>query len=271
MVAAPAVGVAPAMGAAGELLMPEPPAGLSAEEQARLAQVQGRVGEAATASEQLPPADSQVSEARGAVEEPQEETMGRAESGLVAALDQRPQPSPAIEELCARIYDIIRSKRPPDEESLVEAEPNDMARAAGSQLDSAVQGNVQNVEGSYSELQQEQTGTPTQVPQDMAVVPETVATPAINATAATPTGVAAEDVSLDADAAANRERMDEAGMNSDAAQLIQDPSNPVMQGREAQGELEAVAQRDPAEVMAEQQTALANASTDMAALQQRAL
>lgn len=268
--AAPTAGGSGANGAV-ELLMPPPPEGLSAAEEQRLAAVQSRVGATGNTAATLPSAESQVGEARGAVEEPETETQARAEDTLVAALEQRPEPSPEIEALCERIYRIIRAKRPPDEESLVDAEPDEMARAAGGQLDSAVQGDVNRVESSYDELQQEPSGTPQQQPQAMTEVPTAVSGPEINATAATPTGVAAEDVSLDADVAASQQRMDEAGMTSDTAALIQDPANPVVQARETQGELEETAERDPAEVMAEQQTALGDARADMAALQQRAL
>jgi len=254
-----------------ELLMPPPPTGLSAAETQRLAGVENRVAATGTAAATLPNADAQVGEARGAVEEPAAETQARAEGTLVAALEQRPEPSPEIEELCDRIYRIIRAKRPPDEDSLVDADPHEMAQEAGGQLDSAVEGDANRVEGSYNELQQEPAGTPQQQPQPMTEVPTAVNGPAIDATAATPTGVTADAVSLDADVNASQTRMDEAGMTSETASLIQDPSNPVVQARETQGELAETAQREPAEVMAEQQTALGDARADMAALQQRAL
>lgn len=265
------VAASPGTNGAVELLMPPPPERLSAAEEQRLAAVQSRVGATGSAAAAMPPAESQVGEARSAVEEPETETQARAEGALVAALEQRPAPSPEIEELCERIYRIIRAKRPPDEESLVDAEPDEMARAAGGQLDSAVQGDVNRVGSSYDELQQEPSGTPQQQPQAMTEVPTALTGPSINASTATPTGVAAEAVSLDADVAASQQRLDEAGMTSDTAALIQDPANPVVQARETQGELEETAERGPAEVMAEQQSALGGARADMAALQQRAL
>lgn len=265
------VAASPGTNGAVELLMPPPPERLSAAEEQRLAAVQSRVGATGSAAAAMPPAESQVGEARSAVEEPETETQARAEGALVAALEQRPAPSPEIEELCERIYRIIRAKRPPDEESLVDAEPDEMARAAGGQLDSAVQGDVNRVGSSYDELQQEPSGTPQQQPQAMTEVPTALTGPSINASTATPTGVAAEAVSLDADVTASQQRLDEAGMTSDTAALIQDPANPVVQARETQGELEETAERGPAEVMAEQQSALGGARADMAALQQRAL
>lgn len=258
-----------AVGAEAELLMPEPPEGLSPEEQARVQDVQGRVAGAASATQQMPPAATSTTEARGAVEEPQEETAARAQSALVGALDERPAPSPQIEELCERIRELIRSKRPADEESLVEADPQEMASEAGSQLNTAVEGDAHRIEGEYDQLQEPAEGTPQQQAQPMEGPPETVATPAINAEAATPDGVPAEDVSLDADVEAQQTRMDEAGMTSEPAQLVE--TGPVAEAREAQGELSEMAERDPAEVMAEQEAALASAQGDMASLQQAAL
>ena len=270
----PSAEVAPAGAAAEaapgvELLMPEPSQDLSGAERERLGQAQQNATRAAEAEGELPSAESTVGEARQAVEEPAEETTARAEQQLAAALGERPEPSPEIEELCQRIYQAIRSRRPPDEESLVRADPEEMARAAGSELDSSVQGDVERVQGSYDELNTPAEGTPARQPQSIETPPESVETPEVGAAAATPDAVPAEDVSLDADVAASQTRMDEAGMTSEPAQLVQ--SGPVAEARQAQGELEETAQRDPAEVLAEQQAALDQAGADMAELQQAAL
>ncbi|HEX2223164.1 MAG TPA: hypothetical protein VHN15_03040, partial [Thermoanaerobaculia bacterium] len=229
----------------------------------------GNAAEAAAVTAELPPAEESVGEARGAVTEPQEETAGRAQAGLVAALGERPAPSPEIEQLCDDIHEAISSKRPPDEQSLVRSDPSDIARSAGAQLNSAVEGDAQRVEGEYDPLETPPEGTPQQQPQPMEPPPASVETPDVNATAATPDGVPAENVSLDADVAASQARMDEAGMSTEPAQLVQ--SGPIAEARAAQGELAETAERDPAEVMAEQQATLSRASADMAALQQRAL
>ncbi len=257
-------------GAVGvELLMPEPPSELSEEAQSRLEQVQSNAAGAAAAESELPDAEANVTSARSAVEEPEEETSSRAGGALVEALGERPQPSPEIEALCQRIRQAIRSKRPPDEESLVDADPTEAAQEAGSELNQSIEGDVERVEGSYEQLNQQPEGTPQQQPQELEVPPENVETPEIGAEAAVPDPVPAEAVSLDADVAASGTRMEEAGMNSEAAQLVE--SGPIAEAREAQGELQETAERDPAEVLAEQQEALASARADMAALQEAAL
>ncbi|NEP89925.1 MAG: DUF4157 domain-containing protein [Okeania sp. SIO2C2] len=252
-----------------ELLMPEPPSELSQEAQSRLEQVQSNAAGAAVAESELPDAEANVASARGAVTEPEAETSARAGEALVEALGERPQPSPEIEALCQRIYQAIRSKRPPDEESLVDADPTEAAQEAGGELNQSIQSNIEQVESSYDQLDQQPEGTPQQQPQELEVPPETVETPEIGAEAAVPDPVAPEAVSLDADVAASGTRMEEAGMNTEAAQLVE--TGPIAEARAAQGELQETAQRDPAEVLAEQQEALANASSDMAALQEAAL
>jgi hypothetical protein len=266
--AAAAASPAPAAPAAAELLMPAPPPGLTEQDQARLTQVQTQATEAATAEATMPPAEESVSSARAAVTEPEAETEARAQAEVVGALDERPPPSPEIEELCEHIYAVIRAKRPPDEESLVKANPQEMASEAGGQLGRSVDQQTQGVEGSYDALEQPAEGQPAQQPQPLETPPETVETPEIGASAAAPSPVPAESVSLDADVAANQARMDEAGMNSEAASLVQ--SGPIAEARAAQGELSEMAERDPAEVLAEQAAAIAQAGEDMAALQARA-
>lgn len=273
--AAPDAASAPAAPAAEggsgdvELLMPEPPEGLSEEERSRVEEVEGNAAEAAAVTEELPAAEESVGAARGAVTEPQEETAGRAQAGLVAALGERPAPSPEIEQLCADIREAIRSKRPPDEQSLVRSNPEEVATSAGRQLSSSIEGDAQRVEGGYDELDTPPEGAPQQEGQALETPPASVETPDVNASSATPDGVPAENVSLDADVTAGQASMDEAGMSSEPAQLVQ--SGPIAEARAAQGELSETAQRDPAEVMAEQQATLARASADMEALQQRAL
>jgi hypothetical protein len=252
-----------------ELLMPPPPDGLSGEEQARIERVQERAETATENTASLPPAGETVAEARGAVEEPESETSARAESALVEALGARPEPSPEIEELCQHIYRVIRAKRPPDEDSLVNAQPEEMAREAGGQLNQAVEGDAQRVQGEYDSLNEPREGAPEQQAQEMESPPETAETPDLNAAAAVPDGVSEEQVDLGPDTAASQQRIEEAGMTSEPAQLVE--TGPIADARAAQGELAETAQRAPAEVLAEQRTALAGAEADMAALQAAAL
>lgn len=249
--------------------MPEPPDALSPEAQSRLEGVQARLGETASAQASMPDADSNVSGARGAVTEPPAETAARAQGALVEALGQRPEPSPEIEQLCERIREVIHSRRPVDESALTQADPEASARAAGGELNQSIQGDSQRVQGSYDQMSQPPAGTPAQTGEALTPQPEAQPTAGVNAAAAVPDAVPAESVSLDADVEANHQRMADAGMDSEPAQLVE--SGPVAEARSAQGELEETAERDPAEVLAEQQAAIDSAHGDMAGLQERAL
>jgi hypothetical protein len=249
--------------------MPPPPEELSAAEKARLNKVEERADGAVDATTDLPPAEAQVGDARGAVQEPQAETKARAGDALVEALDQRPAPSPEIEQLCKDIRKAIKAKRPPDEDSLVKAKPKDMAQQAGSQMNASVEGDAQRVQGQYDQLQAPPAGTPEKTAEPLPPPPGPAETPALGAAGAAPGGVPAEKVSLDADVEAGAKQMEEAGMESEPAKLVQD--GPIAEARAAQGELAETAARDPQEVLAEQKDVLAGAQNDMAALQASAL
>lgn len=260
-----------AAGGAAEvvILMPEPPSELSPEAQERVQAVQGAARGAARNQAAMPSASENVSVAQGAVTPPQEEQAGRAQASVVEMLGEQPGPSPEIVALCERIREVIRSKRPPDEDSLVDADPEAMAGEAGGQLNQNVQGDANRVAGAYdSSLGETPPGEAAPPGQPAAPIPA-ASSGEVNTQSASPDPVPAENVSLDADVDASQQRMDEAGMNSPAAQEVQ--NGPIAEAREAQGELEATAERDPAEVLAEQEGALATAGADMASLQEQAL
>lgn len=252
-----------------ELLMSEPPTGLSSSDRQRIRGVERNAGSAAATQEALPSAGENVTGARQAVQEPAEETAARAEAGLTAALSERPEPSAEIEALCSRIRAAIRARRPPDEDSLLETNPSAEAEAAGGMLESSVEGDVNSVEDSYEQLNETPQGEVQQQAQPLESPPATVPAEDLAASQAVPDAVPAENVSLDADVEASAARMQEAGMESPGAQAVQ--SGPIADARSAQGELAETAARDPAEVMAEQQAASASAAADMATLQARAL
>lgn len=256
-----------------ELLMPEPPEGLSAEDHGRLADVRSDAGAAAAAQEELPDAESGVDAARGAVTEPDEETQARAGNELAATLSERPAPSPEIEELCERIRRAIHERQPPDEDSLVRSDPQEEAEAAGAELESAVEGDVERVEGEYSEMEEPPEGEAALEPEALETPETSVDTPAIGADRAVPDAVPDENVSLDADVEASGATMEESGLNSDTANLVADQGvpGPVTDAHQAQGELGELAETGPADVLAEQMTARADAAADMQALQARAL
>jgi len=257
-----------AAGRAVAIRMPEPHAGLTPASKARVAGAQSAATKAATAHAAMPPAEDHIAAARTAVTEPAAEANARAAMDLVNALDERPAPSPEIEALCKKIYKVIEAKRPPDEDALVKADPEAMAGAAGQEMQSSVQGEVKKVDQSYSDINQKPSGTPEQQGQPIAppAVPDAIP---INAEHATPDAVPAKNVSLDADVADSKARIDAAGMSSEPAKLAK--SGPVAEAREAQGDLEKSAAEDPAKVLSDQQSTLLKAGGDMAALQKSAL
>lgn len=264
-VAAPAGGAAPVV----EPQMPAPPERLGPEAQQRLEAAQQAAGETAAREAALPSAARTTQEARAAVTEPAEQRQAEEEAALVAALDQRPEPSPEIEALCQRIYAVIRAKRPPDEDSLLSADPEEAAREAGAQLDGVIEGDTARVGGQYDALSggaEAGSGAPGE---GLEAPPVESGGPAFDATGAAPDPVPAEDIDLGADVAGSAQRMEEAGMDTEPARLVE--SGPIAEAREAHGELAATAEREPAEVIAEQQAAIERAQADMAALQAQAL
>ncbi len=252
-----------------ELIMPPPPAALSPPAQERLGASQAAAGSAATSARDMPSAEESTAEARGAVTEPEAETTGRAESALAEALAIRPEPSPEILQLCDDIRESIRAKRPLDEDELVDADPEEAAQEAGGELNEAVEGDTGRVEGEYAELQEPQEGTAALEPTPVAEQPGEVPLADPNAAAAAPDPVGDEQVSLEADVEAADQDIVDAGMTTEPAELVED--GPIAEAREARGDLGETAQRGPAEVLAEQDAALTQASSDMAALQDQAL
>ncbi len=251
------------------LKMKEPPADISPASHKRLAASRSAAGHAAGAAAALPSAASHVDEARGAVTPPSAEADAKAAADLVTALGQRPKPSPEVEQLCQQIYAIITSKTPDDEPSLIATDPEKMASDAGDQLKGNVQGDVNKVGESYSPLDQKPAGTPGQPGQPVTDPGAAAPTPPIDAANAAPDPIPPEDASLDADAADAKSQTAAAGMDTEAAKLAK--SGPVADARAAQGELDTTAKEDPAKVIAQQQTTLAKASSDMAALQKSAM
>ncbi|HET6232745.1 MAG TPA: DUF4157 domain-containing protein [Longimicrobiaceae bacterium] len=271
-VAPPPAGPAPAS-VDVPMQMPEPPSEMSADTRQRLEHVESSNASVAEAAADLPPADEQTADARGAVAEPTAETQARSQEGVVAALDEREPPSPEIEALCDRIYQAIRDKRPPDEDSLVDAQPDQMAQQAGSQLSGDVQGDADRVAGGYDAMDSPPQGAPEQTPDPIATQNEAVGQRPADASQAAPAPVPAGNVSLDADVAGSQQQIEDAHMTGDVADEAArgDPDGPISTARGAQGELSEVAARDPAEVMRQQQEAVAHAQADMAQIQNGAL
>lgn len=252
-----------------ELLMPPAPSHLTPAASARAATVTAGARNSASAATDLPSAEETVDDARGAVTEPAAETAARAREDLTAALGERAAPSPEIVELCARIRVAIHEQRPVDEDELTSADPSAAAQAAGSTVSTSVEGQVTQVEDSYSSLANPPVGTPELTPTP--VVAPTSAVPAMGpaAASAAPDPIAAQDLSLDADVAATDARIAESGIDTRVTREI--PDGDFAAAREASGELEQLAEQTPAELAAEQSAAIQSAQADMATLQRQAV
>jgi hypothetical protein len=224
---------------------------------------------AGTANASLPPASDSAQAARAHVEEPVEETTSRAQGALTAALNEQPAPSPEIEQLCDDIQDAIENRRPVDEDSLRRTDPEAQAQAVGTALNADITSESEAAAGDYEGVNAPPEGSPEQVSAPLPDTPTSVPTPAVNAGQAAPPAVPAEDVSLEADVAANQSRIEEAGMDNEVTSLIE--TGPVADARAATGELQEVAARDPAEVLREQEEAIAGSEEAMREVENRAL
>jgi hypothetical protein len=266
---APAAAAEPSAGGAAvvKLHMPEPPSAPSKAHQQRIAGIHARAGGKARAQGSLPPAAKQVGDVQKAVTPPDAERLAAARAELIASVNAAP--SPEILKLAADIRRAIRDRRPPDEDALVKAEPAKEASEAGNELNASVQGEARKVQDNYGPLNSQPQPAPTQSGAPLPPQPAAPPAPPLNASAAVPDAVPAQNVSLDKDAAATRKQADDAGMNKPAAAEVK--SGPIAEAREAQGELDQVAKEDPAQVLAKQKEALAKADADMGALQMQAL
>jgi hypothetical protein len=247
------------------VLLPEAATGLSAPNQQRLGQVDARNQSAGAMTTALPSAQHSTDGARAAVEEPTAEQDARAQHGVVTEVDKRPPPSPEIEAACTRIREVIKNKRPPSEDKLVEAKPREMAAEAGAQMDAGVESRTDGVRQEYADVQESPKGQPSREPVPVQLPPSKVETPAVDAGAGAPEPSAPEETSLDDDVAAQEQKLDDAGMNTEPAKLVQD--GPIGDARGGVGELKGMARTDPAKVRLEQGKAIAKAQADMRNLQ----
>jgi len=258
---------APHRGAnADGLLVPEAPSTLTPGAAARLQTIHTNNQGVATATTTLPSGEQQTSVARDAVVEPQAEQDAHAQHGVVAAVDDRPPPSPEIEAACARIRQVIRDKRPPDEDKLVDAKPREMAQEAGNQMSAGVEQRAGTVRQGYADMQNSPQGTPSRTPVPATLPPERVSTPPVDAAAGAPDPLHHDDVSLDNDVSAQKQRIDDAGMNTEPAKLVKD--GPIGDAHGGADDLQEMAKTDPQKVIADQAAAIAKAKGDMRALQE---
>ena len=262
-----AAGGAVSAATAVRLHMPEPPAGPSPATIQRIQGVQARARTKAVAHSALPGGAAQVGAARKAVTEPEAEAVAKAQAALMAQV--KAAPSPEIVKLGERIREVIRKKRPPDEDALMAAEPEAEAVNAGKELNATVDSETKKVQGNYGPMNNAPSATAPAKGENLPPQPATAATAPLDAQAATPDAVPASKVTLDQDAAESSKKAQDAGMDTAPADLVK--SGPVAEARNAQGELDQAAKEDPAKVLEGQKQALGKAEGDMAALQARAL
>ncbi|MFF0204619.1 hypothetical protein [Streptomyces sp. NPDC005017] len=251
------------------LHIPPAPAAPSPAQQERVATVSKGARSAARSAGTLPDAESTTAAARAAVTEPPAETAARAGAALADALGTKPAPSPQILLLCDDIRRAIRSKRPLDEKHLVDADPKAMAKDAGQSLSTSVEGDTAQAAAGYDGLQQQPAGTPANTPQPLVRPAATVADPGIAAPAAAPDPVPPQDLSLDADKADLDKKVADSRIDRPSSAPIQQP--PFSTVREGQQQFAEMAAVRPAEALAKQDEALAQARTGMADLQTKAL
>jgi len=263
---APAAAPAPTRAPRGDgLLVPEAPRALTPDAAGRLQSTRAGNQGVAAATTTLPTAQQQTTVAREAVVEPQAEQDGRAQHGVVTDVDDRPPPSPEIEEACAHIRQVIRDKRPPDEDKLVEAKPREMAQEAGKEMSAGVEQRAGTVREGYDGIQNSPQGTPSTTPVPATVPPERAETQPVDAGAGTPDPVSSGDVSLEGDVTAQNQKIEDAGMNTEPGKLVED--GPIGDARDGADDLGDMAKTDPQKVLADQAAAIANAKGDMVALQ----
>lgn len=252
-----------------ELIMPEPPSTLTPAAAARGGAVAGGARGAGAAARDLPTADENVADSRGAVEEPASETAARAREELAAELGERPAPSPEIVELCERIRTAIRENRPEDEDELIETDPTHEAQAAGATITGSVETQTAQVGDSYDAMASPPAGTPALTPTPIETPSPTSPGMGVDAAGAAPDPIPPENTSLDADVAATDQRIADSGIDTRVTREI--PDGPFAEARAARGELGEAAERTPQQIQTEQQQAVDTAQADMAQLQQQAV
>ena len=246
-----------------------PPTTLSPAEQHRVGGAQRRATATASSTATAPKPTENVASAETAVTVPQAESNARAAAAIVTELGDTVKPSVEIVALCERIKTLIREKRPADEDAVVDSRPEAVANEAGGAVQGDVNKNVDTAKGSYGPIDSTPKGPqPSQAP-GIDPIPAAAPTPDLEAKAGTPDAIPPEQVNLDGDAQQMESKAEQAGLNKESAQLVE--GGPVGEAREARGEMDDQAKNGPAEVLKQQQEALATSDANMAALQMKAL
>ena len=249
--------------------MPDPPTTLSPAEQHRVGGAQRRATATASSTATAPKPTENVASAETAVTVPQAESNARAAAAIVTELGDTVKPSVEIVALCERIKTLIREKRPANEDAVVDSRPEAVANESRGAVQGDVNKNVDTAKGSYGPIDSTPKGPqPSQAP-GIDPIPAAAPTPDLEAKAGTPDAIPPEQVNLDGDAQQMESKAEQAGLNKESAQLVE--GGPVGEAREARGEMDDQAKNGPAEVLKQQQEALATSDANMAALQMKAL
>lgn len=248
--------------------IPPAPTAPSRSASQRIARVGGAMATEATAQSDLPDAAVQAEGAHRAVAQPESEALGEVNEAEIAAVAQIEPPSADIEALCVRIREVIRARRPADEDELVYARPREMAQEASAEVATSASQEVAQVSGTYDGFEAPATPRPADAP-PLVAQPDAMDVAHPEAASAVPDAVPAERVSLDGDVADADQRLRDAGMESPAAREVQD--GPIADARGERDALVTMAARDPAAVLAEQAQAREQAATDLTQLQRDAV
>ena len=133
-----------------------------------------------------------------------------------------------------------------------------------------MEGDAARVQGAYAEMATPPAGEPALTPTPVAPQTPGVPDPGINATAAAPDPIPAENLSLEADRQNIDQRAADARVERHSTEPLQG-QEPFSTVREGRAELGGMAETGPAEVAAQQEQAIAAAANDMHALQAQAL
>ncbi len=245
--------------------MPEPAMTLSPAEQTRVTGVQHRAHAASKATTVVPAAKANVATARAAVQVPQSESNARKAEQVAADLGASQKPSVEIQALSDRIRELIRKKRPADEDAVLQSRPQELANQAGKAVADGVQRDVNATRNSYDSLAASPQGPAAPTPPVITPIPGAPPAPGIAAAQAVPDAIPADQVSLDKDEAGMTAKAHDAGLDQEPAQLV--TSGPIADAHAAQGDMKQQAGTAPAEVVKQQQAALEKAGAGLADLQ----
>ncbi len=184
-------------------MMPEPPTAPSAAEQQRIGGVKRRADATATSTATAPKPAENITASQAAVATPQEESNARAAEQVVAELGDTVKPSVAIVALCERIKELIRSKRPADENAVIDSRPEAVATEAGGTVQGNVTSDVDGAKKAYGPIDAAPKGPQPAQPPGIEPVPGAAPAPSVDARAATPDAIPPEQVNLEGDSEAD--------------------------------------------------------------------